>query len=384
MRVDLVGTRPSKVGNHYFYTRAGNRHEGERHYRLFDYGSRDRLSDPKAPGGGSGTEVGLDQFLWGRSITSWDSSEGRDDPGFPYVVGGQHSLTGLTNVGPCGPKGTDLEFGSLVLRVRREEAFVFYATYIAGEYDFLEPQPDDVVLDAGANIGDYTIKAAKAVGRRGKVVAVEPNPGILPYLEHNVRANHLDNVVIVRCALGDPGEGTLIQTADGGSVASSLVPPEGQSTIGRRVMVRSIDEIMRSLEIDHPDIIKMDIEGAEYSALSGYRLLSEVRMIAVELHGPDNLRNVPRLLLDHFELRYQKERDVWTRTMRNALRHPWQFGANELRSSLLASRRALGLMFGNSHPVPSVSPGRDLAILYGQNRQQSRPAPRDAGHPSHF
>ena len=39
--------------------------------------------------------------------------------------------------------------------------FVYYATFIAGEWDFLNVKNTDVVLDAGAFVGDYTLKVAR-------------------------------------------------------------------------------------------------------------------------------------------------------------------------------------------------------------------------------
>ena len=55
------------------------------------------------------------------------------------------------------------------------EAHTFYATFIVGEWDELAPMPGDTVLDCGANIGDYTIKASTLVGPTGRVIAIEPS-----------------------------------------------------------------------------------------------------------------------------------------------------------------------------------------------------------------
>ena len=55
----------------------------------------------------------------------------------------------------------------------------------------------DVVIDIGANIGTFSIKAAKIVGDEGKIIAIEPAPGNLEFLRRNVEANGLRNVVII-------------------------------------------------------------------------------------------------------------------------------------------------------------------------------------------
>ena len=46
--------------------------------------------------------------------------------------------------------------------------------------------PDGVVWDIGANVGLYTLAAARAVGRRGLVVAFEPVPENLAYLRRHI------------------------------------------------------------------------------------------------------------------------------------------------------------------------------------------------------
>ncbi|MEM3191504.1 MAG: hypothetical protein QW292_05305 [Candidatus Parvarchaeota archaeon] len=55
----------------------------------------------------------------------------------------------------------ELKCGSLRIIVKRAEAFVYYSTFVVGEYNKLQLRNDDLVIDAGASIGDFTIKAAK-------------------------------------------------------------------------------------------------------------------------------------------------------------------------------------------------------------------------------
>ena len=68
-------------------------------------------------------------------------------------------------------------YGRLRLEVSEAYSYVYYATFIAGEYDFLKVKKDDVVLDAGVFIGDFTVKIAK---KTKEVMAVEtPSRGPL-------------------------------------------------------------------------------------------------------------------------------------------------------------------------------------------------------------
>src|SRR5262245_13382224 len=61
----------------------------------------------------------------------------------------------------------------------------------------------DWVIDVGANIGYYTLLFAQKVGQRGRVFAFEPDPENFELLEHNVRQNGYDNVVLVNKAVAE-------------------------------------------------------------------------------------------------------------------------------------------------------------------------------------
>jgi FkbM family methyltransferase len=262
------------------------------------------------------------------------------------------------------PPGIDLEFGGLRLRVRPREEFVFYATFVAGEYDPLKMRRGDLVLDAGANIGDFTIRASNRVGQEGTVIAVEPNPRLLPYLAWNLKVNRCRNVKLLTCAVGRPGKVVLIETPDGGSVGSTTA----RQGPGVEVVSRSIDEIFSSLDLPAPDILKMDIEGAETEALAGFHGLSRVRELAVELHGPHNLRAVPQILQKHHEIWYHSAAEVWIRSFENTLTHPLDFAIAELKSGFVATRGLAAIALGSKHPVPSVQ-SNDVALVYGRRRR---------------
>jgi FkbM family methyltransferase len=268
--------------------------------------------------------------------------------------------------GPTAPPtlpGIELKFGRSRLRVRSDETFVFYATYIAGEYQPLDIREGDVVVDAGANIGDFTIEAAHRAGPQGCVIAIEPNPLLWPYLEWNVNQNGLTNVKIVKCALGIPGNYVLIQKADGGTVGGTIAPHGS----GAPVRVKGLDEILFDLGYTHVDVVKMDIEGGELAALSGFAGLPEARCVAVELHGKLNLAEVPSLLSRHFDIWYEKPYDIWKNSIVNIVSHPLDFFASEIRSRFIAVRGFLMTVLGREAVVPSV--GRsDFAIVYGRRR----------------
>ena len=61
-------------------------------------------------------------------------------------------------------------------------------------------RPGGVFVDVGANVGVFTVMAARMVGPSGRVIAIEASPRVYPYLAHNVRTNGLENVCARDCA----------------------------------------------------------------------------------------------------------------------------------------------------------------------------------------
>jgi FkbM family methyltransferase len=65
----------------------------------------------------------------------------------------------------------------------------------------------DIIIDAGADIGLFSVLAAFKVKEKNRVIAVEPEPNNLKILRENVELNYLKNVIIVPKALYDkPGK----------------------------------------------------------------------------------------------------------------------------------------------------------------------------------
>lgn len=129
-------------------------------------------------------------------------------------------------------------------------------------------QPGMVVVDVGAFLGQYSLLAAWAVGPTGKVVAFEPDPRNFAYLVKNVERNGLsDRVKTVPQAVTDrTGETTLYLDPEVGS-GSSVVFRRRRAVATETVStVRLDDALGHSIS---PDVIKLDIEGGEVSALDG-------------------------------------------------------------------------------------------------------------------
>jgi FkbM family methyltransferase len=146
--------------------------------------------------------------------------------------------------------------------------------------------PGDVFLDAGSNLGVFSIFAALAVGPRGTVYAFEPEPVAHGRLLENIRLNHLDNVTVFKSALSDAcGNRSLSLDNAYGVNQSSRISEAGDSS-------KSVETVDFDCLVDHqnlsiPTVVKMDIEGHEYSALQGMRRsLTDPKCVAIfcEVH----------------------------------------------------------------------------------------------------
>jgi len=128
---------------------------------------------------------------------------------------------------------------------------------------FYKPLKNDVVVDAGAFVGMFAVKAAKAVGDNGKVIAVEPEKENLKFLKKNVEENGLENIIIVEKGLwSEKGKKRLYLDYRS---AASLVYCRDRFV---EVEVDTLDNIISDLQLS-VDYIKMDVEGAEIEALKG-------------------------------------------------------------------------------------------------------------------
>lgn len=149
-------------------------------------------------------------------------------------------------------------------------------------------KPGATFVDCGSNIGYFSVLAGRLVGPDGRVFAIEANPVTFHLLERNLQLNGCG--VALHCALvTEPGEVELFVPRQTGDVYSStrrggLV--QGEDIEVYKVPGRSLDEVIASLKLDHVDLLKVDIEGAELDVLrSARRVLHELRPIVICEYG---------------------------------------------------------------------------------------------------
>ncbi len=128
-------------------------------------------------------------------------------------------------------------------------------------------RPGDVVVDGGANLGFLSLVAWQCVGSYGKVYSFEPQPGALELLTENIRLNQADNIVVVPKALWhETGTSKLYEFAEADHDLPSL-GKRADKQVSREIIVETVrmDDVVRQ----PIRLYKLDIEGAEWSAMRG-------------------------------------------------------------------------------------------------------------------
>jgi FkbM family methyltransferase len=127
-------------------------------------------------------------------------------------------------------------------------------------------KPGDIVFDIGANVGFYTLLSSVLVGDSGKVVSFEPSPRNFGLLKRHVEINASHNVTLHQAAVADaPGEAMFSDSQD----AMAKLSNEGQY----KVKIVSLDDLYAAGELPRPNLLKIDVEGAEARVLNGARTL---------------------------------------------------------------------------------------------------------------
>jgi FkbM family methyltransferase len=143
----------------------------------------------------------------------------------------------------------------------------------------------ETVWDLGANTGIHSLLFSQLTGHAGRVVAFEPLPINAEQLRETCELNRATNVSIVAKAVSDSLGVALFHTGRHDK-QGSLVPIGNQD--GNVVKVDCVTADVMLREQPPPDFVKIDIEGAESRALSGFSRVSEFNpTFAIDVHTPD-------------------------------------------------------------------------------------------------
>lgn len=203
--------------------------------------------------------------------------------------------------------------GNLLLCSWRDGPFWTWAIieeiYYFRAYEmFFKPEKNFTIIDVGAHIGIYTLKAAKNVGKRGRVIAIEPENRNFELLVKNVKINRYKNVIPVKLALSN-FEGKARLYIKSLTLSHSLqkdVEIHKECASARKIIditevtVMSMSNLMNELGILKIDLLKIDAEGAEFEVLKGSEnLLAQHRIskiVVAAYHTSDEVKIIEEYL----------------------------------------------------------------------------------------
>lgn len=142
--------------------------------------------------------------------------------------------------------------------------------------------PGACVYDIGANVGIYTLLASVKTGPTGNVYAFEPFPRNARYLRRHIELNQLQNCCVIEAAVSDTEGTQRLSTAF--EYHMIRFAPDGDLTVPSVTLDACI---YGEKKVRSPNVIKMDVEGAELLVLRGAtRALSEFHpSLFIEIHG---------------------------------------------------------------------------------------------------
>jgi FkbM family methyltransferase len=194
------------------------------------------------------------------------------------------------------------------------------ATFLSGQYYFerggvrIAPQPGDYVIDGGGCLGDTALAFAQDVGTHGRVYTFDP---MLKHCEIMREAFQMNPLLASHIDLFDVGLARTDCARDAAHSTPQAINPGARLEAG--LPTRTIDGLVSSNAIKRIDLIKLDIEGSELSALQGgEQSLRRWRpRLAISLyHRPEDLFSIPlwlnslqcgyRFFLDHYSIHHEE------------------------------------------------------------------------------
>lgn len=183
---------------------------------------------------------------------------------------------------------------SFTLYGLRDELELLKDIFADGEYALGDKISDPrIIFDIGSNIGVsamyYALKYPKAT-----IYAFEANPRISSILAHNL--DQFENVRIYNTAIGseDAEHSFYINER---AISSST--KERSGTVEEiKVPMRSLDSMIKELNIGSIDIVKFDVEGGEYNIFSYSNSLEKIQCLVGELHP--GLMGISNAAFKHF------------------------------------------------------------------------------------
>lgn len=168
-------------------------------------------------------------------------------------------------------KKTKYEF-KIKLDVSRDvDKHFYWGEFEADLIDFLKSLLNDcsVFIDIGANIGIYTLLASKHIRKDGKVFAFEPSDWAYNRLKENLKLNETNNVEVFKLAVSNFTGSKQFYVCEDDAYNSLISTPMKQVQKVTKIKSIRLDDFCLENNIKDIDIIKIDVEGADFLVLMG-------------------------------------------------------------------------------------------------------------------
>ena len=152
------------------------------------------------------------------------------------------------------------------------------------------PESLNLVIDIGANIGCFSLLAAK---RGAKILAFEPANINFDVLKYNVGINGFDKQIdCINIGVGKPGETKLFMNEGNSGAISSYHYNSRMLEEYQLCNFISIKDVFNNYDVNECDLLKLDCEGSEEDIIRDFDddLASKVKQISLEIHGDKHIR----------------------------------------------------------------------------------------------
>ena len=202
---------------------------------------------------------------------------------------------------------------------RRQDWFGVEEVFLNGEYlpalSVLKGLTSPVIVDLGANIGAFALYAF-GYYPDARIISVEAAPDTFNYLDSNRALNNEYSWKVVNAAVWNEESYVILERrkeSTGNRVSSS-------ESDGETIPAKRMETILSEENIEHIDLMKIDIEGAEHEVIPGsVSVLKKVRALLIEVHtdrlNPDKIYSTLSACFSH----------AWVLTGRNALKPVYIF-----------------------------------------------------------
>jgi len=151
----------------------------------------------------------------------------------------------------------------------------------------------DIFVDVGANVGFYSLLLHRNFG---KVIAVEPHPTNMRVLMKNIRCMHAENITCVQMAVSER-DGDTVRFYPGSHDGAHSLLRGSSITEQQYLQVKTVTLSGLLRDIRKVDLIKVDVEGAEWKVLEGsMSVIDRIESWVIELHDPESKKDLEQFM----------------------------------------------------------------------------------------